>query len=205
LEEWNIANIRWTIEDLNKMDTLDFAEAVLQERSNNLTNLYAPLSVKIDNAQTELKEIRMKLALLGNNGFVVDHEDRKVRIFVNILDYLRSVNVDITFFDDSDKKGKAPFIRPIKPEECFISDIVYISGIIRINGESYTRIVQTLYKDEELNSIPVYIRTRTLGREVYCIFTKHQSQSSYHANSKLSFNTWGEAEAYLEAHKKEVK
>ena len=38
---------RWSMNDMNKMSALDFAVKILMERENGLTNVYAPLGVKI--------------------------------------------------------------------------------------------------------------------------------------------------------------
>ena len=38
---------RWSVNEMNKMSAQDFAVAILDERKNRLTNVYAPLGVKI--------------------------------------------------------------------------------------------------------------------------------------------------------------
>ena len=38
---------RWTMKEMEQMSALDFAVKILMERENGLTNVYAPLGVKI--------------------------------------------------------------------------------------------------------------------------------------------------------------
>ena len=52
---------RWTQKELEEYDTIDFAIAVLTERSQSTTNVYSPLNKKISKVQNELKEIKEKL------------------------------------------------------------------------------------------------------------------------------------------------
>ena len=48
----------WTIKKLNKIDDVNFAIAILNERRNNLTNVYSPLSQKIGRAIETLYKLR---------------------------------------------------------------------------------------------------------------------------------------------------
>nr|DAL85249.1 MAG TPA: hypothetical protein [Caudoviricetes sp.] len=46
---------RWTIEQLKKIDDLEFAVSILNERRNELTNIYSPLSEKLARAARVLE------------------------------------------------------------------------------------------------------------------------------------------------------
>ena len=50
----------WTIEQMEKMDDLSFAIAILNERRNKLTNVYSPLSEKLKKAIGELERLKEK-------------------------------------------------------------------------------------------------------------------------------------------------
>ena len=192
-----MANRRWTMDEINNTDTIDFAKAVLYERESNLTNGYAPLTVKLEQTKYELDEIKIKLALAGDNGFVVDNNGQQVRVFVNVLDYFKSINVEIINMENEDKKRKTPFITTAMPNECFIKEIIN-EDKFTLRGEQYTRIVQPVYLDMGMSTLPVYIRDRTLMREVYLVYTRRDKEPYPHAESKLTFKTWGEAEAYID-------
>lgn len=49
---------RWTKQDLNLYDDLLFAQAILAERRDTLTNPYSPLPVKLSEAQQTLETLR---------------------------------------------------------------------------------------------------------------------------------------------------
>jgi hypothetical protein len=198
-----MANRRWTMDEINTTGTIDFAKAILYERESNLTNGYAPLTVKLEQTRSELDEIRTKLELAGNNGFVVDNNGHQVRVFVNVLDYFKSINIEIFHTDESEKSRKTPFITTAMPNECFIKEIVD-NDYFTINGQRYTRIMQPMYLDAT-GDLPVYIRDRTLRREVYLIYTRRDKESYPHAESKFTFKTWGEAEAYMNSNLKPKK
>lgn len=46
---------RWTIEQLKKTDDIDFAVAILNERRSGLTNIYSPLSERLERAARTLE------------------------------------------------------------------------------------------------------------------------------------------------------
>ena len=196
-----MVNRRWKMDDLNRMTTIEFAEAILYERESNLTNGYAPLTVKLEQTRAGLEEIKTKLELIGNEGFVVMNGDRPVRIFVNVLDFLKYI--DQSYLGEFGEKYKTSFIKPVMPENSFIKEMVR-EDQFRLNGELYTRvIINTSYDDPD--ALPIYVRDRTLRREVYQVFTeKDKTSGGYKAESKLTFKTWGEAEYYIKAEKQRI-
>ena len=56
---------RWTIKEMEEMDDLAFAIAVLLERQGMLTNPNAPLSQRINKAIDGLKRVADALKLCG--------------------------------------------------------------------------------------------------------------------------------------------
>ena len=51
---------RWTKKQLNSLSDLRFAQAILQERRNGLTNPYSPLALKLGRAAAKLDELAAK-------------------------------------------------------------------------------------------------------------------------------------------------
>ena len=49
---------RWTIKELGEIDDIGFAIAILNERRTELTNPYAPLAKKIEEAIKTLESLR---------------------------------------------------------------------------------------------------------------------------------------------------
>lgn len=48
---------RWTIKQLNSLSDLRFAQAILNERLNRLTQPYSPLASKLRSAAAKLDEL----------------------------------------------------------------------------------------------------------------------------------------------------
>lgn len=49
---------RWTVKELNEIDNISFAIAILNERRQSTTNVYSPLNTKISLAIRELDHIK---------------------------------------------------------------------------------------------------------------------------------------------------
>ena len=59
-----MANKRWTKKELKEIDDLSFAIAILYERKGTITNPYAPLNEKINEAIRTLADLKNR----GTNG-----------------------------------------------------------------------------------------------------------------------------------------
>ena len=57
---------RWTIKELNETDDITFAMSILAERRNALSNLEAPLAIKLNRAHNTLDRIRGGTPLMLN-------------------------------------------------------------------------------------------------------------------------------------------
>lgn len=58
---------RWTIKELNSLSDLRFAQAILCERKNRLTQAYSPLAAKLSKAIAKLNELAFEEEQTANN------------------------------------------------------------------------------------------------------------------------------------------